>query len=102
MGAEHVLPQLFTRVLTPPVVLMEMSRPEAPEPVRCWAGSPPQWLEVKQPVHVEDIPALGRKGTRGDGDKAVISLAREEKADFVGIDDMRARRESKERGFEPL
>jgi predicted nucleic acid-binding protein len=26
IGAEHVLPQLFTRVLTPPVVLVEMSR----------------------------------------------------------------------------
>jgi len=34
MGVEHVLPRLFTRVLTPPVVLVEMSRPEAPEPVR--------------------------------------------------------------------
>ena len=50
IGAEHVLPELFTRVLTPPVVLLEMSRPETPEPVRRWAGSPPQWLEVKQPL----------------------------------------------------
>ena len=25
MGAEHVLPQLFTRVLTPPVVLVEIT-----------------------------------------------------------------------------
>jgi predicted nucleic acid-binding protein/predicted transcriptional regulator len=102
MEVEHVLPQLFTRVLTPPVVLVEMSRPEAPEPVRRWAGSPPQWLEVKQPVHVEDIPALGRKGSRGDGDRAVISIAREEGADFVVMDDMRARREAKKRGCEPL
>ncbi len=102
MGVEHVLPRLFTRVLTPPVVLAEMSRPEAPEPVRRWAGSPPQWLEVKEPVQVEDIPALGRKGTRGDGDRAVISLAREEGADFVVMDDMRARREAKKRGCEPL
>jgi predicted nucleic acid-binding protein len=100
--AEHVLPQLFTRVLTPPVVLVEMSRPEAPEPVRLWADSPPQWLEVRQPVHVEDIPALGRKGTRGDGDRAVISLAGEEGAHFVVMDDLRARREAKKRGFEPL
>jgi len=93
---------LFTRVFTPPVVLVEMSRHEAPEPVRRWAGSPPQWLEVKQPVHVEDIPALGWKGTRGDGDRAVISLAREAGADFVMMDDMKARREAKKRGCEPL
>jgi predicted nucleic acid-binding protein len=102
LGAENVLPQLFTRVLTPPVVLVEMSRPKAPEPVRRWAGYPPQWLEVKQPVHIEDIPALGQKGTRGDGDRAVISLAREEGADFVIMDDLRARREAKKRGCEPL
>ena len=63
MGVEHVLPRLFTRVLTPAVALVEMRRPEAPEPVRRWAGSPPGWLEVKEPVRVEDIPALGRKGT---------------------------------------
>jgi predicted nucleic acid-binding protein len=102
MGAEHVLPQLFTRVLAPPVVLVEMSRPEAPEPVRRWAGSPPQWLEVKQPLHIEDIPALGQKGMRGDGDRAVISLAREEGTDFVVMDDRKARREARKRGCEPL
>jgi predicted nucleic acid-binding protein len=102
VGAEHVLPQLFRRVLTPPVVLAEMSHPEAPEPVRRWAGSPPPWLEVKQPLHIEDIPALGQKGTRGDGDRAVISLAREEGADFVVMDDRKARREARKRGCEPL
>jgi len=32
----------------------------------------------------------------------VISLAREEGADFVVMDDMRARREAKKRGCEPL
>jgi predicted nucleic acid-binding protein len=97
MGADHVLPQLFTRVLTPPVVLAEMSRTEAPEPVRRWAAAPPRWLEVKEPAHIEDIPALGRKGMRGDGDRAVISLAREEGADFVVMDDMKARREARKR-----
>jgi predicted nucleic acid-binding protein len=102
IGAEHVLPQLFRRVLTPPVVLVEMSRPETPEPVRRWASSPPQWLDVKQPLHIEDIPALGQKGTRGDGDRAVISLAREAGADFVIMDDMKARREARKRGCEPL
>jgi predicted nucleic acid-binding protein len=102
MGADHVLPQLFTRVLAPPAVLLEMNRPETPEPVRHWAGSPPQWLEVKQPLQIEDIPALGRKGTRGEADRAVISLAREEGADFIVMDDMKARREAKKRGCEPL
>ena len=34
MGVEHILPWLFTRVLTPAAVLVEMMRPKAPEPVR--------------------------------------------------------------------
>jgi predicted nucleic acid-binding protein len=102
IGAEDILPRLFTRVLAPPAVLDEMSRAEAPEPVRRWASSPPKWLEVKQPLHIEDIPALGQRGTRGDGDRAVISLASEERADFVLMDDIKARREARNRGCEPL
>ena len=65
IDADHILPRLFTRVLTPPAVLAEMSRPETPEPVRRWASSPPRWLEVKEPARIEDIPSLGRKGGRG-------------------------------------
>jgi predicted nucleic acid-binding protein len=102
MDTDSILPQLFTRVLTPPAVLMEMRRPETPELVQRWAASPPQWLEVKQPSHIENIPALGQKGTRGEGDRAVIALAREERANFVVMDDMKARREVRRRGAEPL
>ncbi len=102
METDHILPRLFTRVLTPPAVLVEMNHPATPERVRRWAASPPEWLEVKQPLHIEDIPALGQKGTRGDGDRAVISLAREEGADFVVMDDIKARRAAKTRGCEPL
>ena len=65
VGAEHVLPQIFGRVLTPRAVLAEMSHPDTPVAVRGWAAAPPQWLEVKEPTCVEDIPALGRKGARG-------------------------------------
>jgi len=43
--AEHVLPQLFDRVVTARVVIeKEMSDPNAPDPVRRWAASPPPWL----------------------------------------------------------
>jgi predicted nucleic acid-binding protein len=51
---------------------------------------------------VEAIPALGRQGVRGDGDRAIISLAREEGADVVVMDDTKARREVRKRGIEPL
>jgi predicted nucleic acid-binding protein len=85
IGAEHVLPQMFGRVLTPPAVLAEMSHPDTPVTVRGWAAAPPPWLEVKDPTQVEDIPSLGRKGSRGAGEKAAIALAREERADVIGV-----------------
>lgn len=103
IGAEHVLPQLFDRVVTARVVIeKEMSDPNAPEPVRRWAASPPSWLEVKEPTRIEAIPALGKMGVRGDGDRAIISLAREEEAGFVVMDDLKARREAKKMGLQPL
>ncbi len=102
IGAEHVLPRLFTRVLTPPAVLVEMSHPETPEPVRRWASSPPQWLEIKDPVHIEDIPSLGRKGLRGAGEKAAIALACQERADAILMDDKTGQTEATKRGLRPI
>jgi hypothetical protein len=34
IGAEYILPQLYTRVLTLPAVISELSRPATPEAVR--------------------------------------------------------------------
>ena len=99
IDADHILPRLFTRVLAPPAVLAEMSRPETPEPVRRWAFSPPEWLEVKEPAQIEDIPSLGKKGTRGAGEKAAIALACEARADAILMDDKTGRREAKKRGL---
>jgi predicted nucleic acid-binding protein len=39
---------------------------------------------------------------RGDGDRAIISLARELGADVLIMDDRKARREAKKRGIESL
>jgi predicted nucleic acid-binding protein len=42
---------------------------------------------------------LGKVGVRGDGDRAVISLARELGADVLIMDDRKARREATKRGI---
>lgn len=109
IGCDHILPAMFDRVLTAKVVVeKEMNDPNTPETVRQWAANPPAWLEVLEPKHIEDIPSLGRAGERGDGDRAVISLALEERADFVLMDDIKARKQvvakGKEhgQGMEPL
>ena len=103
IGCDHILPRIFEQVITARVVIeKEMGDPHTPERVRQWAANPPGWLEILEPRQVEDIPSLGEPGVRGDGDRAIISLAREVEADFVVMDDVKARRESKKRGIEPL
>jgi predicted nucleic acid-binding protein len=103
IGCDHILPGVFARVITARVVIeREMANAQAPEPVRRWAASPPPRLEILEPKQVEAIPALRKQGVRGDGDRAIISLAREEGADVVVMDDTKARREVRKRGIEPL
>jgi predicted nucleic acid-binding protein len=94
IGCDHVLPVLFNRVITARVIIdKEMKDPATPELVRRWAANPPAWLEIKDPKHLEDIPSLGTQGKRGDGDRAAISLALEEHADYVLMDDIKARKQ---------
>jgi predicted nucleic acid-binding protein len=87
IGCDHILPRLFDRVVTARVVIEEeMADPHTPEPVRLWAAHAPAWLEVLDPQQVEDIPSPGRRGGRGDGDRAIISRARELGADILIMD----------------
>jgi predicted nucleic acid-binding protein len=103
VGCDHILPRIFERVITARVVIeQEMAAPNTPEPVRSWAADPPQWLEILEPQQVEAIPSLGKQGVRGDGDRAVISLARELGAHVLVMDDVKARREAKKRGIESV
>mgnify|MGYP001069503499 FL=1 len=101
IGCDHVLPALFDDVLTARVVVeKEMSAPATPDAVRRWAAAPPRWLQVKDPKHLLHIPSLGREGKRGDGDRAVISLALEERIPFVLMDDVKARKQVVAKGKE--
>jgi predicted nucleic acid-binding protein len=94
IGCDHILPKLYDRVMVPSVIIeKEMSDAKTPALVRTWAQSPPDWLEVRDPKQILHIPTLGRTGVRGDGDRAVISLAIEEHAEFVLMDDTKARKQ---------
>jgi hypothetical protein len=84
IGSDPILPGLFERVITARVVIeQEMAAPHTPEPVRRWAADTPPWLEIREPQQVEEISFLGKPGVRGDGDRAIISLARELDVCFV-------------------
>jgi predicted nucleic acid-binding protein len=103
IGCDHILPQIFERVITARVVIEhEMADPQTPEPVQRWAADTPPWLEIVEPQEVEAIPSLGKQGVRGDGDRAIIALAREIGAHVLVMDDAKARREARKRGIESL
>ncbi len=96
VGYVEVLPKLFERVIVPPAVMFELSRPRTPDPVRLWASSPPQWLEVKTPSGASEILGLGA------GEQEAISLAREIGAEVVLIDDRDAVKEARRHGLTVL
>lgn len=92
---EHLLPQLFGRVLIPPAVLAELQHPETPEQVRKWFVKPPEWLRVLRPTAQPD---------RGldyldPGEREAIALAEELKADQILLDEFDARKEAARRGL---
>lgn len=93
-----VLSRMYGRIFIPPAVLDEMTAPNSPEAVRRWAESPPEWLLIKPPAVIEDIPRLGR-GKRGAGEKAAIALALELHAEALVIDDKNGIQEARKRGL---
>lgn len=96
VGSADVLPKLFGRVVAPPEVIAELSRPKTPEAVRSWVAARPDWLEVKGPAQTMEAKGLGL------GEREAISLAQEMKAEAVLLDDRDAVKEAKERGLTVL
>lgn len=89
----HVLPALFGQVYAPPAVIQELAHPRSPEPVRRWGDSPPAWLTVQGPTHID--PSLNL----GPGETEAIALAQELKADWVLLDERKGSREAEGRGL---
>lgn len=88
-----LLPSLFTMVLIPPTVAKELSHKASPAAVRKFIESPPDWLQVRAPTIVADIPILD------PGECAAISLVMDVRADALLIDDLDGRREAVRRGI---
>lgn len=84
VGVADVLPAMFNRVVAPPAVLAEMQHAAAPQIVRAWAASPPTWLEVIAPSHLDETLNLGH------GEREAICLAQQLHADVVLIDECKA------------
>lgn len=91
-----ILPQLFTAIAAPDIVISELTHPSAPLIVRMWASSPPPWLEL---VKTNEDLALSATGLH-PGEIGAILLAENRKADFVILDDLHARRIAEARGLQ--
>ncbi len=89
----HVLPSLFVRVHAPSAVIAELSHSKAPETVRRWSASPPEWLKVQDPTTTDASLKLG------SGETAAIALGQELKADWILIDERKGTREAQGRGL---
>jgi predicted nucleic acid-binding protein len=95
IGEIDLLPQLFSRVLVPQAVILELLHEDAPAAVRAWASNPPGWISAE---HTPDVISRGMEKLQA-GERAAIFLAESVEADIVIIDEKAARLIAAERGF---
>lgn len=95
IGQIELLPELFQKILIPEAVYCELSDPEAPDIVREWIFTPPDWVKIQPVSHPSDelVDLLD------PGERAAILLAQERNADLLLLDDMKARRIAIKRGL---
>ena len=62
IGEIDLLPQLFSRVVVPQAVIVELQHDDAPATVRNWVSNLPIWISVE--VSVKETPALNKGITK--------------------------------------
>jgi predicted nucleic acid-binding protein len=93
-----VLPELFDRVTLPQAVVNELRHAEAPAPVAAWAQSLPSWIEVKIVPAMD--PVFAAASFKLDaGEQEALTLAKQEKADLIILDELRARHVARQQGL---
>ena len=92
-----VLVKLFQEVYVPPSVVAELIRPKAPEIVRAWAQSPPDWLKIQSPS-----VRLASTFVLDDGEADALSLAKELHITDILIDERRGRNIAQQEGLIPI
>lgn len=95
IGQIDLLPKLFGQIIIPQAVYSELSDTEAPNLVRTWIATPPDWLKI-QPVSQASDTIID---LLDPGERAAILLAQELSADLILLDDMKARLAAKDRGL---
>ncbi len=95
IGKSDILPKLFSQVILPPAVILELLHEDAPKPVRVWATKPPPWVSIQDSLvgstaGMEKLPA---------GEEAAILLSESIHGDVIVLDEKSARSVADERGL---
>ncbi|WP_373525469.1 DUF3368 domain-containing protein [Nostoc sp.] len=95
IGYVNLLPELFQQIIIPQAVYSELSDAYAPPLVQAWIAIPPTWLKIQAVSQPSDeiVELLD------PGEREAILLSQELNADLLLLDEMKARRTAKERGF---
>jgi predicted nucleic acid-binding protein len=93
VGEINVLPALHNRVIVPGAVHEELTRKEAPVPVKSWIAALPEWMEVRS-VAVRPDDSLHGLDV---GEREAILLAQELRADRLLLEEAPARLEAQRR-----
>jgi predicted nucleic acid-binding protein len=91
---QHILPELFERILIPSAVRDELQSAGAPEAIARFMAAAPAWLEIRQ---VSDIDPKLQHLDRGE--REAITLAASLPAASVLIDERKGRLVARERGL---
>ncbi len=95
IGHADVLPILFGRIILPTAVRDELARPKTPAAVRDWLLNPPAWFEVRPVAQTYDMSLADLD----EGERSAILLAMELHADLLLIDERRAAKTARGKGF---
>ena len=92
IAAVEVLKPLYSRVLVPQTVALELQGAGAPDAVRAWIKQPPEWCEIRP-----DPPPDLTLQFLDPGERAAITLALSLDAGRLPIDEWEGRAEAERR-----
>jgi predicted nucleic acid-binding protein len=95
IGEINLLPQIFSKIVVPQAVILELRHEDAPAAVRHWAIQLPAW------VNAHDTPEAILSGMEKlqQGERAAILVAESIEADIIVIDEKAARQIASQRGL---
>ncbi|NEQ27860.1 MAG: DUF3368 domain-containing protein [Microcoleus sp. SIO2G3] len=93
-----LLQTLYSNVVIPEAVAVELSASESPPVVKNWIAQPPIWLQLRS-IEMPQVIALENLDL---GEREAILLAQQLEADLVILDDRAARQVAVNRGLKVI